>query len=331
MIVLTRLCDLSQEEFPRLVLTLGAFDGIHLGHQRVLARVVEEARKIRGTPALLTFQEHPQKVLRPEARIRILTSFRHKLSLIREAGIRLVLALRFDLAFSRFSPREFVARILVDRFHVTKVILGHDARFGHGREGDAEIMAKLAGEHGFEFEAVPPVRKGRLAVKSTLIRRLIERGDFNRAEKLLGRPYSVMCGVVKGKRRGRVLGFPTANLDPHGEVLPPHGVYAVKVRIVRFKKIHRKGGFLEVAEVHNTGSRPGVLNLGTRPTFDFRRARPLPEVHVLEFSGNLYGKEVEVEFVRKLREEKRFPDPASLARQISRDVVHARRALARVA
>ncbi len=320
MFLATSLQSFPNRRFDRTVLTLGVFDGIHMGHQKVLREVRRETEKTKGTAALLTFQEHPQKILKPGKKTSILTSFWHKLNLIRCMGIDLCVAVCFNLAFSKLSPDEFVKKILIDCLKVKKVILGHDSRFGHNREGDTKTMTILAQKYGFDFSVVPPVRKAGFTVSSTRIRRLISDGQLDTASKLLGRPYSILASVVRGKGRGEKLGFPTANLDLSREVLPPRGVYVARVRAVRFRQHELSKGLSNLEG--ETGKRffPAVLNLGLRPTFEARRVSEIAEVHILQFHGDLYGKTIEVEFLKQLRKEVKFKDASSLQGQIVKDI-----------
>ncbi len=326
MILSTSLQGFSSSRFPKVILTLGAFDGVHIGHQKVLRRVSNEAKKIGGTATLLTFQEHPQKVLKPHQTTSMLTSFQHKLSLIQQEDMDLCLALHFTREFSMLSPEAFVKRILLDKLKVRKVILGHDSRFGHHREGDTHTMAALAKKYGFAFSVIPPVQKGNFTVSSTLIRRLIAEGDLQSIRRFLGRTYSIMATVVRGTGRGRKLGFPTANLNPHSELLPPAGVYVVRVCLTHLKPIRRSKGSISIGGPGRRRFFPAVMNLGVRPTFEVDRAGGIiPEVYIMGFSGQLYGRMVEVEFLKKLRNEIKFADPLDLRQQISRDVADAKR------
>jgi len=320
MILATDLRGFPAKRFPKLVLALGVFDGVHLGHCAIFKKVRAEARKIRGKAILLTFREHPQNVLTPKSKTDLLTSFWHKLELVEKEGIDLCVALHFSPSFSKLSPEEFVRRILLQKLRVKGVILGHDSRFGHQREGDAALMAKFARKYGFKYAVVPPVRKAGGTVSSTRIRHLIAKGDLALASRLLGRNYSVSATVVRGSGRGHKLGFPTANLDPHNEVLPPDGVYAARVRPVEFRTIALGRGLSRLVVMRHTKAWPAVLNLGIRPTFQQGAVFRVPEVHILRFKGSLYGQTVEVEFLERLRDEKKFSTPAALQKQILLDI-----------
>jgi riboflavin kinase/FMN adenylyltransferase len=313
------------KRFSRTVLTLGAFDGVHRGHAAVLGRVVREAQKCGGKSVVLTFQEHPQKILRPERGTSLLTSFEHKLSLLAGQSVDLCLGLHFNRRFSRLTPDEFVRKILCDRLGVVEVVLGHDARFGRDRAGDIETMRRLSGKFGFRFQSVPPMKIGATPVSSTLIRGLVSEGRLREVRKHLGRPYSILATVRRGSGRGRQLGFPTANLDSHSEVLPPEGVYVARARLIRpsaFRWRHQTG-FRRVETLKGSRWYSAVLNLGRRPTFG-PAGEILPEVHFLDFRGDIYGRCVEVEFVRKIRDERKFGGVRELRDQILIDVDRAR-------
>lgn len=325
MIFASSLDSFPSKRFARTVLTLGAFDGVHRGHAAVLGRVVREARKCGGKSVVLTFQEHPQKVLRPERRTSLLTSFEHKVSLLAGQNIDLCLGLHFSRKFSRLTPDEFVKHILCQRLGVVEVILGHDARFGRGRAGTIETMELLSRKYGFRFQSVPPMKIGATTVSSTLLRGLVSEGRLSDIRRHLGRPYSVLATVERGTGRGRQLGFPTANLNPHSEVLPPEGVYAARVRVIRDSALRwkRQTGFRRVAELKGSRWYPSVLNLGRRPTFG-QGGEVVPEVHLIGFRREIYGRHAEVEFVRKIRDERKFPNIRALRKQILEDLVRAR-------
>ena len=310
--LLSQLGPFPKKRFPRMVLTLGTFDGVHVGHRAIIKAVRQEALKRKGTAALLTFQEHPQKVLRPDRKTPILTSFEHKLLILRQMGMNLCLAPHFNRSFAEMSPEKFVSEILVRKLGVKKVILGHDSRFGHDREGDVKTMRDLSRKYGFQFSLIPPVRRSGRTVSSTLIRELIQDGNLALAKTLLGRCYSVLATVEKGQGLGRKLGFPTANLRVQSEVRPPHGVYLTKVRWMRNSKIEKE--------------MPGILNFGVRPTLSATTGlRETLEVHLFNWRQSLYGETLEVEFIKRLRKEKKFKSLEDLSRQILRDTQAAKR------
>ena len=283
-----------------LVIAAGVFDGVHLGHKAVLQSALDAARVAGGTAVALTFDPHPSKILRPQQAARLLTSTRHKLRLMEELGISAVLVIPFDKEFAAVEAEDFLHQLGSAAKHLVRICVGQGWRFGHARRGDADLLRRLGPELGFETTEVEPVQIDGVTVSSTLIRRSVESGDLESARRLLGRNYSVFGTVVTGDGLGKKLGFPTANLAAHNEQFPPDGVYSVYVRI----------GLQMV---------PGVANIGSRPTVKTAGERLL-EVHLLDFSGDLYGQDIEAEFVRFLRPEKKFPDIDALRCQIALDV-----------
>lgn len=308
--VLTRLEDLGSQVVP-FVLAAGVFDGFHVGHQTVLRRAVEEASKLQAQPGVLTFHPHPAAVLRPECTPRSLASRSQKQDLLAATGLPLMVEVPFDAGFARQSPEEFIEQLVrCSNGLLAGICVGTSWSFGRGRKGNVEMLQDLAEQFSFQVFAVFPVLLNGLPVSSTRIRQAIERGDLDEAEKCLGRRYSIRGEVLRGAQLGRKLGFPTANLSIGDAQLPPDGVYAVWV-------LHAGKRF------------SGVANLGLRPTVDKTSTKRVLEVHLLEFSKDLYGKELEVCFVRLLREEQRFPDLESLRQQIAKDVDQAKRELSK--
>jgi riboflavin kinase/FMN adenylyltransferase len=298
------------------VVTVGNFDGLHVGHREILRIVTERARLRSGESAVYTFEPHPRKVLRPGAAPKLLTTLEQKLELIEEAGVDVAVVERFDLEFARRSAIEFVRDVLYARLRPEEVYVGYDFRFGHDREGSMRTLTELGPHLGFAVTIVPEVTVGGRDVNSTRIRELLEAGQVEEARVLLGRPYRVRGRVVEGDRRGRTLGFPTVNLEAENEVLPAEGVYAGRLRVLRG------------APAGADAELPAVVNVGRRPTFKGDAAPVLAEAHVIDWSGDLYGERVELGFVHRLREERRFPDVEALRRQIAADRDAARRRLA---
>lgn len=321
----TRLEDYKKNPSRPLVLALGNFDGVHVGHQRILQRVVERGRKLQGVPSVLTFAEHPQKVLGHRLEPELLTSPQHRLLLLQELGIEACFLLHFTVAFSKTDAETFVKKWLVEKLGIKEMHSGYNAHFGCDRKGGVPLMKNLSNQLGFEFYEAEPVKVGEEFVSSSLTRRVIREGDLAKARELLGRPFSIFASVIHGKGRGKTLGFPTANLRPHGEILPPRGVYPVEVResVFHLKSRGDKEEFEFVVERPGEWL-PGVLNYGSRPTFE-ARGPEIPEVFLLNYSGDLYGKTVEVLFRPKLRDEREFESSAALARAIGQDVEAARR------
>ena len=288
------------------VVTIGNYDGVHLGQQAVLRHVVERAKELDTFSAVVTFEPHPLKVLRPEAAPVALTTAAQKRKLIEEQGIDFLLILRFDTELSRLSAQAFVEDFLVGRLGVQEVFVGSDFSFGRDREGDLSRLRELGNELGFTADAVDEVRSKGARVSSTMIRGLVEGGAVDRALELLGRPYALTGTVVRGDRMGQRLGWPTINLDAENELIPAEGVYATRVEFPSFPTVF-----------------DGVTNIGTRPTV-YENYQQVVETHILEFRSDVYGEEVQVSFYRRLRDEKLFRSMMDLSEQISKDVDSAR-------
>ena len=305
--VWTSLESYNPDTYRPLILALGNFDGLHLGHQKILREVIANAKKTNGRPAVLTFHEHPQRVLHKSQDLRLLTSPEHRLFLFKELGIEICFLLRFTIELSKILPERFVERCLVTQLGIREVHLGYNAHFGHDRSGDCGLMRTLSKKFGFSFHETEPVTCGAEFVSSSLIRKKILKGDLLSAEALLGRPFSLFGTVIRGKGRGRTLGFPTANLRPHSEILPPAGVYPVQVRqnLFHLKRIGNENQFMHESSEKGPWQE-GILNYGVRPTFADVHRDLIPEVFLFNFDGNLYGKTLEVVFHPPLREEKTF-------------------------
>jgi riboflavin kinase/FMN adenylyltransferase len=280
-------------------LALGVFDGLHLGHQAVVARAVSAAANQGGLAGVLTFDPHPIRVIAPaKAPSSLLETLDHKACVCASLGVQLMIPLRFDVAMARMEAAEFIAHLCVAP--VRTIAVGEDWRFGHRRAGDVSLLHEVSSLYGFKLEAVPPVMFEGDRISSTRIRQAIHDGNLDEAERMLGRRYSVTGVVVEGEKLGRQLGFPTANLMTGSLQLPPDGVWAVRVNAI--------GG----------RSWKGAANLGTRPTVD--GGKRVLEVHLLDFSGDLYGAKMELCFLRQLRAERKFARLDELREQIARDV-----------
>lgn len=293
------------------VVTVGTFDGVHLGHRDVLARIVARARAMSLDSVLVTFDPHPLEVVNPSAAPLLLTIGEEKLEVVAESGVRYMAIVPFTPVLQRYTAAQFVDEVLRHRFHVKHLVIGHDHGFGRGREGDVEVMRALGHERGFGVEVVNAVATGDgRVVSSTLIRRAVAGGDLHHAAQALGRPYAVQSHVGRGDQRGRALGFPTINLEspPPRKLLPPDGVYAVRAQTP-------------------AGAFGGMMNLGGRPTFG-DHARSL-EVHLFDADIDLYGASVRVDFVERLRETRAFAGADELKAQLRRDAERARAILAR--
>lgn len=299
------------EELPALGqplhLALGVFDGVHLGHQAVIAKVVEAAANEGGLAGLLTFDPHPIRVIAPaKAPASLLETLEHKARVVSALGVELFVALHFDTAMAAMAAGEFIERLAAAPLRT--VAVGEDWRFGHRRAGDVPLLEEEAGKRGFRLVAVPPVMFEGDRISSTRIRQAIHDGNLDEAARMLGRRYAVSGPVLAGDQLGRQIGFPTANLATGNLQLPPGGVWAVRAS-------HADGR-----------SWDGVANLGTRPTIGGEKR--LLEVHLFGFSGDLYGENLEVSFEKHLRSEIKFPSLDALREQIAKDAAAARESLA---
>lgn len=290
------------------VVTIGNFDGVHLGHREIFRQVVGKARELAGLATVVTFVPHPLKVLAPLQAPRLLNTYPEKERLIEASCIDLLVTLPFDEQLARMSARRFVEEILVGGLGVRHLIIGYDYAFGCNREGDAEFLRKQGRRHGFSVEVVGAVAKAGEAYSSTAARHRLAAGDVAGVVAILGRHFTLEGTVVEGLRRGSQLGFPTANLVSDKEILPRPGVYAVKVK-------------------HAGRLYDGVMNIGFNPTFGLERISL--EVHLLDFAGDLYRQQLRVYFIERLRDELVFSSAAALAQQIAVDIARARELLPR--
>lgn len=285
------------------VLTLGVFDGLHLGHQLIMRTVVERARDLRVVPTVITFDPHPRAVLHPESSPPFLQTLDQKVEGFGVLGIEQTIVVRFTREFSQIRAADFLSDIVMDRLHAKEVYLGRGFAFGHNREGNIDLLRQVGDGLGFVAGEVPEVRLRKQRVSSSKVRQLLVEGRVNLARRMLGRPYGVEGRVERGKERGHVLGFPTANLHPQNRVIPRNGVYVTGTLI--------EGQW-----------RRSVTNVGTRPTFE-TETEPSVETFVLNWSGDLYGDVVRVRFLHRLRDEKKFGSLEELRTQITKDVKRA--------
>ena len=290
----------------RPVLSLGNFDGIHVGHQALLQRVVQDAQARGGRSVVLTFEPHPLTVLAPDRAPRLILTHKDKMLLLQSSGVDVVIIQAFNSSFANVEAAEFVRRDLIERLKVHKMWVGRDLRVGKGRKGRVEDLIRWGAEDGFEVGIVDPVELEGVRVSSSRIRELIERGDVHEVQRFLGRYHFVSGRVMPGYRRGRQLGFPTANIVPRTEVLPLDGIYAT---------------FLQVDE----RQWPSVTNIGVNPTFG-EGPRTI-ETYIFDFSGDLYGRSVKLRFVKRIREEKKFSSAETLVGQMKKDVLSAQEIL----
>jgi riboflavin kinase/FMN adenylyltransferase len=288
-----------------VVLAIGVFDGVHLGHQAVICRALQDAQYLGGTTAVVTFDPHPARVLRPDQAPRLLTTTEQKLELIRGMGVNTVLVLPFTREFSEQSPERFIRDLAVGCRPLREVCVGHQWSFGKGRGGNLALLNLLGKELGFEEVGVAAVEEDGRIVSSTLIRGYVEAGCLETATRLLGRPYSIQATVVRGQGLGSTLGFPTANLAVLNDELLPGGVYAVRCQ-------------------KNGQNLLGVLNYGTRPTVAGSGVAPrVMEVHLLGYEGELYGESLSVQFHSRIRAEQKFSSVEELKAQIAKDCAEA--------
>ncbi|MFQ5669121.1 MAG: bifunctional riboflavin kinase/FAD synthetase [Acidobacteriota bacterium] len=293
---------------PHPVATVGNFDGVHLGHRRILETLCARAREDHGTSLVITFDPHPQKVLQPDAAPRLIVTEAQKEMLLAGAGLQVMLKLPFTRELACSSAEQFVQHVLLGRLKVREIHIGRNFRFGRNREGDFETLQRLGAIHGFRTIPVPGVRYQDRRISSSRIRRALAAGDVTLAAALLGREEELVGEVIHGDGRGRTVGFPTANLRVANELIPLTGVY-----VTRF--------ILEGREI------PSLTNIGSRPTFP--GAAAAVESHLLDFDGDLYGRQVALRFARRLRDEIQFPGIEALKAQIIRDIAEARQVLAR--
>ncbi len=278
------------------VVALGTFDGVHRGHQKVIKNAIGFAKKIGGASLAVTFDPHPQQLIVPGRGLKLLTTLQEREELFCKLGVDGVVVIKFNKRLRKLSYESFVKKYLVGKLGVRRVFVGFDYAFGKGRKGDAHELKHLGKKYGFDVNIIPPVSANHNAIKSRMIREFMSRGDFSKAQRLLGHPYQITGKVVKGSGRGKVLGFPTANLsvDEH-KLIPAHGVYAGKF-----------------------GKKRCVVNIGARPTFGADGSTV--EVHILNFNTDIRGKTLKVDLIKRLRDEKQFSDVQKLKGQIRRDI-----------
>ncbi|MFP6614822.1 MAG: bifunctional riboflavin kinase/FAD synthetase [Candidatus Hydrogenedentota bacterium] len=289
----------TDKTYDNVVLTVGSFDGVHLGHQHILKDVVERAKEISGTPALLTMQPHPREYFAPDNAPNLLTSFDKKLSLLEEAGIEVVYVLPFDADTADIEPEVFIEMVLRDHCHASALIVGYDCRFGRKARGDFAMLQAFAAEMNFDVKEIAPVIVESERVSSTLIRERILQGDLETVELLLGRKYSVAGKVERGRGIGKTIGFPTANVRPYHTAIPAQGVYIAE-------------------SVIDGKAYPSAVNIGIAPTI--RNEDITIEAHLLDFDRDINGSEIEVLFHKRVRPEKKFSGKEALIEQIGRDV-----------
>jgi riboflavin kinase / FMN adenylyltransferase len=288
------------------VVTSGTFDGVHLGHQKILSRIREIAREMDGESVLITFWPHPRLVLYPnEHNLRLLSTFEEKANLLKKAGLDHLVTIPFTKAFSQLTSREFIQTVLIDKLQTKKLVIGYDHRFGKNREGSFEHLKENKGQYGFELEEISREDIDQVGISSTKIRKALEQGQIDIANDYLGRPYELNGIVIKGQQIGRSIGFPTANVHiPNDYKLVPHdGVYAVTAAL-------------------GESQYNGMLNIGNRPTVDGQSKTV--EVHLFDYEGDLYDERITIYFQHYLRAEKKFANLDALKAQLELDQQHAK-------
>lgn len=293
----------TKERFPCVVLTIGCFDGVHLGHQQILKALVEEAAAVNGTAAVMTLEPHPRQYFSPENAPNILTDNSVKYRLLEACGVNTLYVLPFDEQAATMPPQQFVESIIVEQCHAVRIVVGHDFAFGDRAEGDYAYLDSVASQYGFEVRQIPPLIINGQRVSSTLIRERVIQGEVENLKEFLGRNFSLSGRVVPGRGIGRILGFPTANLDIGASVVPAHGVYAAQA-IVQGKPY------------------PSAVNIGIAPTI--RDEHPLVEAHLLDFARPLNEEDMELALFRRLRPEKKFASRDELINAIAADVHYTR-------
>ena len=303
--IIRELAQLGKPTAP--VVALGNFDGVHVGHQTILKTALDRARAIGGTAFALTFDPLPAKVLAPERAPRLILTSDDKAELLRVSGLDGVIVLAFTLALSQVTPEGFARDYLRGRIGARAVVVGHNVSFGHNREGNAAVMQDLGRKFGFDAIVVGPVKVGDAEVSSTSVREAIVAGELRRAAEMLGRNHFLSGPVVHGRERGRTIGFPTANIQCRTECIPPDGVYATRIVLA-------------------DGAYPSITNIGMRPTF----AEPERtfEAHIFDFDRDIYGDEVKLELIERIRPERKFNSGQELATQIAADLKRAKEILA---
>ncbi len=295
--------DLNHFKAHNPVVTIGTFDGVHLGHQKVILRLQEFAKQHNGETVIFTFHTHPRLVTSPnESNLRLLTTLKEKIDLFKKYGIDHLIVYTFDKEFSELTYNEFVEKILVEKIGTHCLVVGYDHKFGKNREGGFDYLQKCAEKFNFKIEKLDVLLVKEDSVSSTKIREALESGKIEKANHYLGYLFTLHGTVVEGKQLGRKLGFPTANIEASDKykIIPGYGVYAVKV------------------ELGNNGYN-GMLNIGTRPTFNNNADNRSIEVHIFDFDGDLYGKEITLKFVGKIRDEKKFENIDMLVSQLVKD------------
>ena len=290
----------------KVCVAIGVFDGVHLGHQQVIRQTITDAEQHEGISVAVTFDRHPSSVVAPDRTPGLIYPLQKKLAVIESLGVDTTLLVHFDKTFSEITAEHFIRDLSCNFGQIQSICVGSNFTFGHKRQGNVELLRKVGSELNFTVHGLAAVSLDGERVSSTRIRDAVRAGNLDAASQMLGRAYSLVGKVVEGDKLGRKLGFPTANMDTTGLILPPTGVYAIH------------------AEVSGQAHR-AVLNIGYRPTLQSPAPQLRVEAHLLDFTGNIYGQEIDVTFVQKLRDEQKFPSAEALRQQIAKDIEAARR------
>jgi riboflavin kinase/FMN adenylyltransferase len=291
----------SEARFKRFIVTIGVFDGVHSAHRKIIKAMVKKAKKKRLSTMLITFHPHPGNILNRSAKVPLLISLKHRLRLLSEMGLEHVIVLPFNRALAGMSEVNFIKNIL-SRIQIDEITVGGNFFFGRHKKGKISDLKRFSALYGYRVNTIPALKRSGKVISSTRIRGLILKGDLKKAASLLARPVGILGTVIKGRKRGRIIGFPTANINPHHEAIPPSGVYAVKA--ICNKRLYK-----------------GVLNIGVKPTFNknVRDKEPTIEAHLFDFNKSIYGKDLEIIFVKKIRNERKFRNMPALRKQIKED------------
>lgn len=298
----------TKRKYRHAVMAIGVFDGVHVGHQKLISKAVSRARRRGGEAIVMTFAPHPVKVLQPDRYMPYIVSLDHRLQLIAELGVNVCVVVHFTRRFAGLTAEKFVRRYIIDRIGPEEIVIGEEFCFGSDRRGDIALLKEMGEASGFHVSPVHPVSDNREKIGSTAIRKLIAAGELKKAKKYLGRDVSLMGTVIRGDGRGRTLGYPTANISLNEEVLPPLGVYAARIVI----KGRRYGA---------------MVNIGHRPSFKKESSPISLEVHIFRFRRAIYGQTVLVEFVRRIRSERMFLSKLHLIKQLRDDAIVAQKIL----
>ncbi len=290
----------------KTVVTVGSFDGLHIGHQKILKKLIQLSKDINGTNVLLTFEPHPRSVIAKDFDLKILTTLDEKISYLEKFGIENLIVQNFTLEFSQMTSEEFMKEILVNDIDVSHIVIGHDHKFGKDRLGDEEKLKEFGRQYNFNVTSVEAEVVDGQVVSSTKIRKALNEGNIDKVNLFLGRNYNISGKIIEGTKRGRELGFPTANIKLNNEkkAVPKNGVYVVSC-------------------ILNDKNYFGIMNIGTRPTFE-NSNQTMFEVNLFDFNGNIYGEDIEVHFLKYIRDEKKFESKEDLINQIKQDIKKAK-------